>query len=206
HVGERNLITLDMGGTTAKASLVEGGEVKVTTEYRIERDGYQAGYPIKVPVVDIVEIGAGGGSIAWLDGLGTLHVGPRSAGAVPGPACYGQGGTQPTVTDANLVLGRINPDYFLGGDMTLSPERAHSAIEDLGARLGLPTEGVAQGIVRLTNANMVNAIKLFSVRKGHDPRENTLAAFGRGGAMRAAAVARHLDIRKDLARPAPWDS
>jgi len=203
HVGERNLITLDMGGTTAKASLVEGGEVKVTTEYRIERDGQQAGYPIKVPVVDIVEIGAGGGSIAWLDDLGTLHVGPRSAGAVPGPACYGQGGTEPTVTDANLVLGRINPDYFLGGDMTLVPERAHSAIEDLGARLGLPAGEVAQGIVRLTNANMVNAIKLVSVRKGHDPREYTLVAFGGGGPMHAAALARELHIRKVLVPPAP---
>ena len=203
HLGERNLITLDMGGTTAKTSLVEGGEVKVTTEYRIERDGQQAGYPIKVPVVDIVEIGAGGGSIAWLDDLGTLRVGPRSAGAVPGPACYDQGGTEPTVTDANLVLGRINPEYFLGGEMRLSPERARSAIGGLGQSLGLPAEGVAQGIVRLTNANMVNAIKLVSVRKGHDPREYTLVAFGGGGPMHAAALARELHIKKVLVPPAP---
>src|SRR5690606_28382828 len=110
-----NVITLDIGGTTAKTSLVDGGEVRITTEYRIERDAHSAGYPIKVPVVDIVEIGAGGGSIAHLDEGGALRVGPRSAGSVPGPACYENGGSEPTVTDANLLTGRLNPDYFLGG-------------------------------------------------------------------------------------------
>ena len=119
-IGRTDLITLDIGGTTAKCSLVDDGEVKITTEYLIERDQFAAGYPIKAPVVDIVEIGAGGGSIAWIDAAGSLKVGPKSAGAVPGPACYGKGGTEPTVTDANLIAGRINKDYFLGGDLQVS--------------------------------------------------------------------------------------
>ena len=128
-----NLITLDIGGTTAKCSLIDHGEVKITTEYRIERDQHNAGYPIKVPVVDIVEIGAGGGSIAWIDAGGALKVGPKSAGAVPGPACYGQGGTEPTVTDANLIAGRINPDYFLGGEIAVSVDLARTGdAEDRG--------------------------------------------------------------------------
>lgn len=203
EIGERNLITLDIGGTTAKTSLIEGADVKVTTEYRIEQDTRRAGYPVKVPVVDIVEIGAGGGSIAWLDDISTLRVGPRSAGAVPGPASYAQGGAEPTVTDANLILGRINPTYFLGGKMLLSIERARRATENLAARLGMTVEEVARGIIRLTNANMVNAIKLVSVRKGHDPREYTLVAFGGGGPMHASALARELHIRKVVIPPAP---
>jgi N-methylhydantoinase A len=203
EIGERNLITLDIGGTTAKTSLIEGLEVKVTTEYRIEHDARRAGYPVKVPVVDIVEIGAGGGSIAWLDPIGTLRVGPRSAGAVPGPASYTHGGTEPTVTDANLLLGRINPRYFLGGEMPMSVEQAHKAAEKLAVKLGMPVDEVARGIVRLANANMVNAIKLVSVRKGHDPREYTLVAFGGGGPMHATALARELHIRKVIIPPAP---
>src|SRR5437879_54761 len=203
EVGERNLITLDIGGTTAKTSLIEGAEVKVTTEYRIEQDARRAGYPVKVPVVDIVEIGAGGGSIAWLDPIGTLRVGPRSAGAVPGPASYTQGGAEPTVTDANLLLGRINPSYFLGGEMPLSLEQARKATEKLAGKLGMPVDEVARGIIRLANANMVNAIKLVSVRKGHDPREYVLVAFGGGGPMHASALARELHIRKVIIPPAP---
>ena len=203
EIGERNLITLDIGGTTAKTSLIEGAEVKVTTEYRIEQDGRHAGYPVKIPVVDIVEIGAGGGSVAWLDAIGTLRVGPRSAGAVPGPASYSQGGTEPTVTDANLLLGRINPEYFLGGEMPLSVERAREATEPLARALSMSVDDVARGIVRLANANMVNAIKLVSVRKGHDPREYTLVAFGGGGPMHATALARELHIGKVVIPPAP---
>jgi N-methylhydantoinase A len=203
EIGERNLITLDIGGTTAKTSLIEGAEVKITTEYRIEQDSRRAGYPVKVPVVDIVEIGAGGGSIAWLDPIGTLRVGPRSAGAVPGPASYTQGGTEPTVTDANLLLGRINPSYFLGGEMAMSAEQARKATEKLASKLGMSVEEVARGIIRLANANMVNAIKLVSVRKGHDPREYVLVAFGGGGPMHATALARELHIRKVIIPPAP---
>jgi N-methylhydantoinase A len=203
EIGERNLITLDIGGTTAKTSLIEGAEVKITTEYRIEQDARRAGYPVKVPVVDIVEIGAGGGSIAWLDSIGTLRVGPRSAGAVPGPASYTQGGTEPTVTDANLLLGRINPSYFLGGEMAMSVEQARQATEKLASKLGMSVEEVARGIIRLANANMVNAIKLVSVRKGHDPREYVLVAFGGGGPMHATALARELHIRKVIIPPAP---
>jgi N-methylhydantoinase A len=203
EIGERNLITLDIGGTTAKTSLIEGAEVKITTEYRIEQDARRAGYPVKVPVVDIVEIGAGGGSIAWLDSIGTLRVGPRSAGAVPGPASYTQGGTEPTVTDANLLLGRINPSYFLGGEMAMSVEQARKATEKLATKLGMSVEEVARGIIRLANANMVNAIKLVSVRKGHDPREYVLVAFGGGGPMHATALARELHIRKVIIPPAP---
>ena len=205
EIGERNLITLDIGGTTAKTSLIEGAEVKVTTEYRIEQDARRAGYPVKVPVVDIVEIGAGGGSIAWLDPIGTLRVGPRSAGAVPGPASYTQGGAEPTVTDANLLLGRINPSYFLGGEMPLSLEQARKATGKLAAKLGMPVDEVARGIIRLANANMVNAIKLVSVRKGHDPREYVLVAFGGGGPMHASALARELHIRKVIIPPAPGE-
>jgi N-methylhydantoinase A len=205
EIGERNLITLDIGGTTAKTSLVEGAEVKVTTEYRIEQDAKKAGYPVKVPVVDIVEIGAGGGSIAWFDQIGTLRVGPRSAGAVPGPASYSQGGTEPTVTDANLLLGRINPGYFLGGEMPLSVERARKATETVASKMGMPVHEVARGIVRLANASMVNAIKLVSVRKGHDPREYVLVAFGGGGPMHATALARELHIRKVIIPPAPGE-
>ena len=203
EIGEKNLITLDIGGTTAKTSLIERAEVKVTTEYRIEQDAKRAGYPVKIPVVDIVEIGAGGGSIAWLDDIGTLRVGPRSAGAVPGPASYSQGGTEATVTDANLILGRINPSYFLGGEMPLSIERARKSTERLATKLGMTVEEVARGIVRLANANMVNAIKLVSVRKGHDPREYALVAFGGGGPMHAAALARELHIHKVIIPPAP---
>src|SRR5207247_3527837 len=153
----------------------------------------------------IVEIGAGGGSVAWLDELDALHIGPRSAGAVPGPACYDQGGTEPTVTDANLLLGRINASYFLGGDMPLSVDQARSAIAALGRRMGLSSEEVARGIVRLANANMVNAIKLVSVHKGHDPRDYTLVAFGGGGPMHATALARELHIRKVVIPPAPGE-
>src|SRR5256886_10979457 len=154
EIGERNLITLGIGGTTAKTPLVEGAEVKVTTAYRIEQDARRAGYPVKVPIVDIVELCAGGGSIAWLDAIGTLRVGPRSAGAVPGPASYTQGGTEPTVTDANLLLGRINPSYFLGGEMPLSVERARAATDPLARKLSMSVDDVARGIVRLANANM----------------------------------------------------
>ncbi|MEA2596604.1 MAG: N-methylhydantoinase [Thermomicrobiales bacterium] len=202
-IGTPNLITLDIGGTTAKCSLIDHGEVKITTEYRIERDQHNAGYPIKVPVVDIVEIGAGGGSIAWIDAGGALKVGPKSAGAVPGPACYGQGGTEPTVTDANLIAGRINPDYFLGGEIAVSVELARKAMQKIADALGVSVEDAALGVIRIANANMINALKLVSVRRGYDPRDFTLIAFGGGGAMHAAALAKELHVGRVLIPQAP---
>ena len=202
-IGATNLITLDIGGTTAKCSLVERGAVKITTEYRIERDVHRAGYPIKAPVVDIVEIGAGGGSIAWIDAGGALKVGPQSAGAVPGPACYGKGGLEPTVTDANLLAGRINPDYFLGGTIAVNVDLARTALERVARPLGVTVEEAALGVIRIANANMINALKLVSVRRGHDPREFDLIAFGGGGAMHAAALAKELRVPRVLIPQAP---
>jgi N-methylhydantoinase A len=202
-IGVPNIITLDIGGTTAKCSLIDQGDVKITTEYRIERDQFNAGYPLKAPVVDIVEIGAGGGSIAWIDAGGALKVGPKSAGAVPGPACYGQGGPDPTVTDANLIAGRINPEYFLGGEITVSIGLAKQAMQPIANALGVSVEDAALGVIRIANANMINALKLVSVRRGYDPREFTLMAFGGGGAMHAAALAKELHCNRVLIPQAP---
>ena len=193
-IGESNMITLDIGGTTAKCALIEDGRPRVTTEYKIERTRTWAGYPIKAPVIDIVEIGNGGGSIAWLDEGGKLLVGPRSAGAVPGPAAYGRGGDQPTATDASLLCGRIDPEYFLGGEIVPDMEAVRRAFAPLAEALSLDVEEVARGVIRVADANMVNALKLVSVNRGHDPRDFTLIAFGGGGPMHAAALARELNI------------
>ena len=195
-IGEPDIIALDVGGTTAKCSLVEGGQVRIMTDYWIERDRTSSGYPILVPAVDLVEIGAGGGSIAWVDDFGKLHVGPRSAGAAPGPAAYGRGGTQATTTDANLWLGRINRDWFCGGETTADMAAAGRAMEAVGARLGVDAAEAARGIVRIANNNMVNALKLVSVNRGFDPRDFTLVAFGGGGGMHAVALAQELGVRK----------
>ncbi len=202
-LGLKNLITIDVGGTTAKTSLIDNGAVKFTTEYRIEQDAFNAGYPIKVPVVDIVEIGAGGGSIAWIDEAGTLKIGPHSAGAVPGPACYGQGGEAPTITDANLVLNRIDAEYFLGGEMRVDRQKSRAAYEPLARHFGVDVEEAALGAVRLADANMVNAIKLVSVRRGYDPRDFALVAFGGGGSMHAVSLARELQISKVIVPVTP---
>jgi N-methylhydantoinase A len=191
---EPNLITLDIGGTTAKSSLVERGLVKVTSEYYIERTPDFAGYPIRVPVADIVEIGAGGGSIAYLDPVGALRVGPQSAGADPGPACYGRGGTQPTLTDANLLASRLNPDYFLGGRIEVDVELARRAYHPIAQALGVSIEDAALGVIRIANANMIHLLKLVSVRRGRDPRDFAIVAFGGGGSMHASALARELRV------------
>ena len=193
---EPNLLALDIGGTTAKCSLVRNGQVSIKTDYWIERDRLNAGYPIMVPVVDLVEIGNGGGSIAWVDEFDKLHVGPQSAGALPGPAAYGNGGTQVTTTDANLALGRINPDYFCGGESKADMAAVQRAFGELSSRLKLPPEDVARGIVRIANDNMINALKLVSLSRGHDPRDLTLVAFGGGGAMHAVALAQELGVKK----------
>jgi N-methylhydantoinase A len=202
-LGEPNVISLDIGGTTVKSSLVENGTPRITTDYRIEYRRDWEGYPIKVPTVDIVEIGAGGGSIAWIDEAGSLRVGPVSAGAVPGPACYGAGGEKPTVTDANLVVGRINPDYFLGGEIKVSVDKARRSMQEIADFFGLGVEETAMGIIRLADASMVNALKLVSVRRGYDPRQFTLVAFGGGGSMHAAALARELRVKRILVPSAP---
>jgi N-methylhydantoinase A len=202
-LGEENLITLDIGGTTAKASLIERGELRLASDYHIERTPVFAGYPIKVPVVDIVEIGAGGGSIAWIDAAGSLKVGPQSAGADPGPASYGLGGTQPTLTDANVIAQRINPDYFLGGRIALDVERAREAIAPLADALGVSVEEAALGVIRIANANMIHLLKLVSVRRGRDPRDFAIAAFGGGGSMHASALARELHVPRMIVPPAP---
>lgn len=136
RIGESDVISFDMGGTTAKTSLVQDGELTIDTEYWLESSPRDEGYPLKIPVVDIVEIGAGGGSIAWVDQGGSINIGPKSAGADPGPACYGRGGTEPTVTDANLLTGRLNPEYFLGGEMDLDVDAARDALEPLADEFG----------------------------------------------------------------------
>lgn len=196
RIGEPNLIALDIGGTTAKCSLIEGGQVRIISDYWIERSKTSAGYPIMVPVVDLVEIGNGGGSIAWVDDVGKLHVGPKSAGASPGPAAYGRGGDQATTTDANLWLGRINRDYFCGGTVQADMAAAEAALTRLGDKLGISATQAAEGIVRIANANMVNALKLVSLNRGHDPRDFALLAFGGGGAMHGVALAQELGARK----------
>jgi N-methylhydantoinase A len=202
-VGEPNLITLDIGGTTAKASLIERGEIRVSGDYAIERTPIFAGYPVKVPIVDVVEIGSGGGSIAWLDPVGSLKVGPRSAGAEPGPACYGQGGTEPTLTDANVVAGRINPEYFLGGRILLDVDASRRALQPLADALNVDVEAAALGVIRIANASMIHLLKLVSVRRGRDPREFSLVAFGGGGSMHACALARELRAARVIVPPSP---
>jgi N-methylhydantoinase A len=195
-IGEPNVISLDIGGTTAKTSLIEKGTPRITTEYKIEQRRDYAGYPILAPAVDIVEIGAGGGSIAWVDKAGALQVGPVSAGADPGPACYGWGGDQPTVTDANVVAGRINPDYFLGGEIPLDVKKAEVALKPIADAFSMNLEQAAMGVIRIADSNMINALKLVSVRRGYDPRDFVLIAFGGGGPMHAGALMRELRCKK----------
>ena len=206
HLGQARgydqVISFDMGGTTAKAGLIQGGAPSVTKDYEVGTTAQSgvgatrgAGYPIRTPVIDLVEIGAGGGSIAWVDPGGILRVGPQSAGADPGPVCYGHGGTQPTVTDANLVLGRLNPSYFLGGEIALDPTAAQRAIEQHCAQpLGMDLVEAAHGIVEIANTAMVNALRLVSVQRGYDPRDFALVAFGGAGPAHANRLAALTEI------------
>lgn len=193
--GERgvNLITFDMGGTSTDVSLCQGG-FQVTTETTV------GGYPLRIPVIDIHTVGAGGGSIASVDLGGALRVGPDSAGADPGPACYGQGDL-PTVTDANLVLGRLPAEHFLGGQMPLDAERAWQALSRLGTRLGLAPVEAALGVIEVVNAHMERALRVISVARGHDPRDFTLVSFGGAGGLHAADLARRLGIPRVLIPP-----
>ena len=198
QAGQPNVITIDMGGTSFDISLSYEGEVRHTQESEIE------GFPVKVPMVDIHTLGAGGGSIAWIDPGGALRVGPRSAGADPGPACYGKGGEEPTVTDGNLVLGRLSATGFLGGDMMLDVDLARQAVQErIAGPLGLGLEEAAEGIVRVVNATMLKGIRVVSVAKGYDPREFCVVAFGGAGPVHASELARELDIPQVLVPIAP---
>jgi N-methylhydantoinase A len=192
HAGLGDFITYDMGGTSTDVCLVRGGVPVTTTDNEI------GAFPVKVPQIDIHTVGAGGGSLAWLDVDGSLQVGPRSAGARPGPAAYGLGGTEPTVTDANVVLGRMGTDRALGGAIRLDPERAHQAIARLARSLGLDVHAAADGVVRIAVARMTSSIREISIARGHDPREFTLVAFGGAGPMHAALIAEELAIPRVL--------
>ncbi len=194
--GFKRAITLDIGGTSTDVALFDGAIVETT-------DGKIGGYPIKLPMIDINTVGAGGGSIAWFDLGGALRVGPGSAGAVPGPAAYGRGGTEPTVTDANVVLGRLIPEAFLGGSMSLDAAQAHKAVAAIAERLGASPEQAALGIIRIVNANMEAAIRVISVERGFDPRNFILVAFGGAGPLHACELAAALQIPKVLIPATP---
>jgi N-methylhydantoinase A/oxoprolinase/acetone carboxylase beta subunit len=194
--GFDDLITIDVGGTSADVAVVEGGRPLVTTEGLID------GFPLRVPMVDVTTVGAGGGSIAWLD-AGGLHVGPRSAGAEPGPVCYGRGGTEPTVTDASLVLGYLAADDFAGGTMRLDPDAAQQSLEALGAPLGLTSVQAAAGIHRIVNARMADQIRLVTIRRGHDPRRFALVLLGGAGPLHGGRIAAELEIPTMIVPSAP---
>lgn len=180
-----------MGGTSCDVCLIVGGEPLYSSDFEIE-----FGLPVSVPAVSTKTIGAGGGSIGWVDPGGFLQVGPHSAGAVPGPACYGQGGEEATVTDANIALGRLNPDYFLGGRLRLDSALSFEALARLGSRLGLSDVEVASSMVRIANENMANAIRIITVEQGIDPREFAIIACGGAGPTHAAEIADAIGIRR----------
>jgi N-methylhydantoinase A len=210
-LGLRNALSFDMGGTTAKAGLIRDGSPRITKDYEVGLTAQaasgisrSAGYPIRTPVIDLVEVGAGGGSIARVDSGGMLRVGPESVGADPGPACYARDGTEPTITDANLVLGRLNPHYFLGGEIELDVDRARQAIERGCARpLGLGVVQAAHAIVEIANASMVKALRLVSVQRGYDPRDFVLIAFGGAGPVHANRLATEIESASILIPPSP---
>jgi 5-oxoprolinase (ATP-hydrolysing) len=203
--GTSDIISFDMGGTTAKACLIEDGRAEIAPMMeaaRVHRFKKGSGLPIKAPVIDMIEIGAGGGSVAAIDEVGLLRVGPHSAGADPGPACYGRGGTEPTVTDANLLLGYYDPGFFLGGRMALDRDAAERALECVGAKLGLSAIDTAWGIHRMVVENMAAAARIHIVEKGKDPRAYAMVGFGGAGPAHAAEVARVLGVKQVLIPPA----
>jgi N-methylhydantoinase A len=210
-LGLSNIITFDMGGTTAKASLVERGEVTRSLEYQVgggimmgSRLLTGAGYMLKVPAIDLAEVGAGGGSIVWIDGGGSLQAGPQSAGAFPGPLCYDLGGTEPTITDANLILGYLNPAYLVGGELRLNADRARDVFADKIAKpLGLALAHAAYGAHQIAASNMMRAIRAVSTERGRDPRAYTLFAFGGNGPLFAAGMAEALRMRRIVVPPSP---
>ena len=210
QIGRANLISFDMGGTTAKASLIENGRIETTSEYEVGGQGnvgrwlHGTGHPIRVPVIDLAEVSAGGGSIAWIDPGGALRVGPASAGAEPGPACYGRGGDRPTVTDANVVLGRLSRTHLLGGRLPIDASAADAAVRaHVADPLGLGVMEAAAGIVSVVNHGMAEALRIVSVERGHDAREFSLVAFGGAGPVHAAALAEELDIPEVVIPPIP---
>ena len=211
RTGMPKVITFDMGGTTAKASIVEDGEVNRATEYSVgggimhgSRLLSGSGYQLRVPAVDLAEVGAGGGSIVSIDAGGSLQVGPRSAGAFPGPLCYDLGGSEPTITDANVILGYLNPSYLVGGALKLNAARAHEVFEDrVARRLGLPLAEAAYGAHLIAASNMIRAIKAVSSERGRDPREYVLFAFGGNGPLFGAGMARQLEMTRIVVPPAP---
>jgi N-methylhydantoinase A len=206
-----NLLTFDMGGTTAKASIIENGELSQTSEYEVgggislaSRLIKGGGYALRVPVIDIAEVGAGGGSIVSLDPAGALQVGPASAGAVPGPVCYQNGGTEPTISDANVVLGYLNPHYLVGGELQLDAEAARRVLSERVARpLGLSLDRAAYGVHLVANSNMMRAVRAVSTQRGRDPRGFVLIAFGGSGPVHAMELARALDLSRVLIPPNP---
>jgi N-methylhydantoinase A len=206
-----NIITFDMGGTTAKASIVEGGEVARSLEYQVgggimmgSRLLTGAGYLLKVPAIDLAEVGAGGGSIVWIDAGGSLQVGPRSAGASPGPLCYDLGGTEPTITDANVILGYINPDYLVGGALKLNADKARRIFEEtIATPLGLSLAHAAHGAHQIAASNMIRAIKAVSTERGRDARDYALFAFGGNGPLFAAGMAEALQMKRIVVPPSP---
>jgi len=195
--GITDLIVVDIGGTSCDVSLVKAGKPLLSTRGKV------GDYPLRIPLVDVNTIGAGGGSIAWVDGSGGMRVGPQSAGAVPGPACYGRGGEEPTVTDASVVLGYLNPEFFAGGELTLDPERAERAVAALARRLGLSVQQAAHGIHRVVNARMADQIRFVSIRQGYDPRPFCLVLMGGAGPVHGGALAKALGIGTCLVPPAP---
>jgi N-methylhydantoinase A len=208
--GRQNLISFDMGGTTAKASLIRDGRYETTAEYEVgggpsvARSTSGTGHPIRLPVIDLAEVSAGGGSIAWVDRAGALRVGPGSAGAVPGPACYGRGGTEPTVTDCDLLLGYLDQQSLLDGELSIDPAAAAAAVEArLAKPLGVDLRAAAAAVVDVVNHAMAEAIKIVSVQRGHDPRSFALAAFGGAGPLHAAALASELGVAEVICPPIP---
>ncbi|WP_077602628.1 hydantoinase/oxoprolinase family protein [Oceanobacillus sojae] len=198
QTGLQNLITIDMGGTSLDTALIENGIPQYTTNSKIDD------FPINVPMVEMHTIGSGGGSTAWIDSGGALRVGPHSAGAVPGPVCYGKGGTEPTVSDANAILGRINPDSILGGRMKMDIDNSRKVMkEKIADPLSLSVEEAAEGILRVVNANMVRGIRVISVEKGHDTRDFSLLAFGGAGPLHASDIAKELDSKNIIIPPSP---
>ena len=210
-IGLSDLVTLDMGGTTAKAALIENGEVARSPEYQVgggimvgSRLLTGAGYTLKVPAVDLAEVGAGGGSIVHIDAAGTMQVGPESAGAVPGPVCYDKGGERPTITDANVILGYVNPSHLVGGELKLNAERAKSVFaRAIAEPLDLSLAQAAYGAHQISASNMIRAIKAVSSERGRDPRRCALFAFGGNGPLFAAGMARTLGMRRIVVPPSP---